>query len=424
VRLANTLFIQEKTPDVKLKPRSSALGFGTSPVQSLQIVEIKSAQHQSRLAFTDNGFRGRFFSAPAKHRESTDTRGKIIKSNASDSEQTTSDTSHAAVWNKTVEKYKRPNLKKSIWQIANSFVPFGLMCFLMYLSYAWSYPLTLLLAVPAAGFLVRIFIIQHDCGHHSFFRSNRANDAFGVLCGILTLTPYHLWRRSHTRHHTTNGNLNHRGHGDVLTLTVEEYFARSRRGRLAYRLYRNPLIMFFLGASYLFLIRQRLTFGLPRTWRRERQSVHLTNLGILTAALLASLTIGLLPLLAIYLPIAMLGAAAGSWLFFVQHQFEDAYWQPHTSWDFTQAALEGSSYYRLPKVLQWFTGNIGFHHIHHLNSRIPNYHLPVCHSAEPSFRQGATFGIRQGFKCASLKLWDAQQQRLIGFAEAHECYVK
>ncbi len=292
----------------------------------------------------------------------------------------------------------------------------------MYLSYAWSYPLTLLLAIPTAGFLVRIFIIQHDCGHHSFFQSHWANDALGVLCGFFTLTPYHLWRRSHARHHTTNGNLNHRGHGDVLTLTVDEYFARTRRGRLAYRLYRHPLIIFFLGSSFMFIVQQRFTFGLPRSWRRERNSVHATNLAISAAVLLACLTIGLKTLLLIYVPVAMVGAATGSWLFFVQHQYEDAYWQPQPSWDFTRAALEGSSYYRLPAVLQWFTGNIGFHHIHHLCSRIPNYYLPVCHAADPNLRQGASFGVWDGFKCASLKLWDVKQQRMIGFAEAHARY--
>jgi acyl-lipid omega-6 desaturase (Delta-12 desaturase) len=188
---------------------------------------------------------------------------------------------------------------------------------------------------------------------------------------------------------------------------------------LKYRLYRNPLIMFVLGASYLFLIEQRVTFRLPRSWRRERMSVHFTNTGILAMIALGWYTIGLTSFLSIHLPIIVLAAAIGSWLFFVQHQFEDAYWEPHESWDFTRSALEGSSYYRLPRVLQWFTGNIGFHHIHHFDSRIPNYNLPACYDAEPAFQQGVTFGIRDSLKCTRMKLWDEQRQRMVPFAEAH-----
>jgi len=326
--------------------------------------------------------------------------------------------STAAVW-EVVAKYKRPDLLKSCWQVANSLLPFFGLWYLMVLSTYWSYGLTLLLAVPTAAFLVRIFIIQHDCGHHSFFRSRRANDVLGFVCGIITMTPYHVWRRSHARHHVTSGNLNHRGHGDVGTLTVGEYMQRSRWGRLKYRAYRHPLSMFLVAASYLFIIRQRFTHGLPRSWRRERQNVHATNLAILIALAVAWYTIGVSTFLLIQLPVVVLGAAAGSWLFFIQHQYEDAYWQPNQSWDFTRSALEGSSYYRLPRVLQWFTGNIGYHHIHHLNSRIPNYNLPACYSAEPAFRKAVTLGLRESFKCASLKLWDEDQQRMVTFAQAH-----
>jgi omega-6 fatty acid desaturase (delta-12 desaturase) len=243
-------------------------------------------------------------------------------------------------WSETIARFKRPSLAKSLWQVVNTLAPYGCLCYLMILSYQWSYWLTLALAFPTAGFLVRIFILQHDCGHHSFFRSTRANDILGSLLGVLTLTPYHLWRRSHARHHTTNGNLNHRGHGDVLTLTVEEYFGKTRRGRLGYRLYRHPLFMFFIGASFLFIVYQRFAFYLPKTWRRERKSVYFTNLGIASALVVAHFTIGAIPLLLIYIPVAMLGAAVGSWLFFVQHQYEDAYWQPQPNWDFTRAALE------------------------------------------------------------------------------------
>jgi acyl-lipid omega-6 desaturase (Delta-12 desaturase) len=315
-------------------------------------------------------------------------------------------------------KYKRPVVWKSCWQIVNSLLPFGGLWYLMYLSISWSYSLTLLLAVPAAGFLVRIFIIQHDCGHHSFFRSRRVNDVVGYVCGILTLTPYYFWKRTHARHHVSSGDLGHRGQGDVGVLTVDEYRCRSRFGRLRYRLYRNPVFMFVLGAGFLFLIRQRFTFSIPRSWRRERLSVHATNGGIFAMIALAWCTIGLPPFFLVHIPIVILAAAIGSWLFFVQHQFEHAYWQPHESWDFTRSALDGSSYYCLPPILQWFTGNIGFHHIHHFDSRIPNYNLPNCYAAQPAFQQAVTLGIRDSFRCAKLKLWDEQRKRLVTFAEA------
>ncbi len=325
----------------------------------------------------------------------------------------------AAVWSGTLARYKRSNSLKSFWQVANSLLPFVGLWYLMYLSYSWSYWLTLLLAVPTAGFVVRIFIIQHDCGHHSFFANRQANDVLGFVCGVITATPYHFWRRAHARHHVTSGNLEHRGHGDVGTLTVEEYLGRSPWSRLKYRLYRHPLVMFFLSASFQFIIGQRFTHGVPRSWRRERNSVYFTNLAILAVLALAWSTMGVPMFLLIELPVMVLAAAAGSWLFYIQHQYEDAYWQPHQSWDFTHSALAGSSYYRLPRVLQWFTGNIGYHHIHHLNSRIPNYHLAACYAAEPSLREVVTLGLRQSLRCAALKLWDEDRQRLVTFAEAH-----
>lgn len=324
----------------------------------------------------------------------------------------------APAWGETVSKYKHADARKSCWQIVNSVVPFFGMWYAMYLSYAWSYWLTLLLSIPTAGFLVRIFIIQHDCGHHSFFRNRRMNDVLGFCCGVLTLTPYHFWRRTHARHHVTSGNLDHRGHGDVGVMTVREYRERTTWGRLKYRIYRNPIFMFFVGASYMFVIQQRFTRGIPRTWRRERMSVYATNAALLAILGLAAATIGLTPFLLIQTPVVVLAAAAGSWLFFVQHQYEEAYWQPHTDWDFTRSALEGSSYYRLPAILRWFSGNIGYHHIHHLNSRIPNYNLPTCYDAEPAFQQAVTLGLRESFHCVSLKLWDEEQQRMVTFAEA------
>jgi acyl-lipid omega-6 desaturase (Delta-12 desaturase) len=289
----------------------------------------------------------------------------------------------------------------------------------MYLSLALSYWLTLLLAIPTAGLLVRLFIIQHDCGHRSFFRSRRANDLLGAFCGLFTLTPYRLWRRSHSRHHATSGDLTHRGHGDVWVLTVEEYFSRSYIRRLQYRLYRHPLFLFVIGPSLLFIVEQRFTYNVPRNWQRERESVHITNLGILVALIAAWCTIGLATFLLVHLPIILIAASIGSWLFFVQHQYEQAYWQPHDRWDFFRSAFEGSSYYRLPRLLQWFTGNIGFHHIHHLESRIPNYNLPACFAAVPELRRSVTLSLRDSMRCSRLKLWDEQLQRMVTFREAY-----
>jgi omega-6 fatty acid desaturase (delta-12 desaturase) len=324
----------------------------------------------------------------------------------------------AAPWSATLSRHKRASHWKSIWQLANSLLPFFALWYLMLRASTWSYWLTLLLAVPTAGFLIRIFIIQHDCGHHSFFRSRRANDILGQLCGLLTLTPYYLWRRTHSRHHASSGDLDHRGHGDVDVLTVEEYRQRSTWGRLKYRLYRNPILMFVFGASFLFVLRQRFTLGVPAAWRRERRGVHLTNLGLAAGLLAGWYAIGLTPFLMVHLPIVIIGATIGSWLFFVQHQFEDAYWQPHPSWDYHRAALAGSSYYRLPRVLQWFTGNIGFHHIHHLESRIPNYNLNACYDENPALRDAVTFGIRDSLRCTRFKLWDEGRGRMVTFAEA------
>ncbi len=320
-------------------------------------------------------------------------------------------------WTGAMARFKRPHQLKSGWQVLNSLAPFCGLWYLMYLSVSWSYCLTLLLAIPTAGLLVRVFIIQHDCGHHSFFRSRWANDALGAFCSLFTLTPYSLWRRSHSRHHASSGDLTNRGHGDVWVLTVDEYLNRSVFARFQYRLYRHPLFLFVIGPSLLFIVRQRFTYRVPLNWRRERRSVHITNAGILGVLAVAWYTIGLAPFLLVHVPIIVLGAAIGSWLFFVQHQYERAYWQPHDRWDFIRAAFEGSSYYRLPRVLQWFTGNIGFHHIHHLESRIPNYNLPLCYAVVPEMRQAVTLGLSDSVRCTRMKLWDERLQRMVPFSE-------
>jgi omega-6 fatty acid desaturase (delta-12 desaturase) len=285
----------------------------------------------------------------------------------------------------------------------------------MYLSLAYSYWLTLALALPAAGFLVRIFIIQHDCGHGSFFNTRKANDLLGAICGVLTMTPYLYWRKSHAIHHASAGSLEDRGVGDIYTMTVKEYLQQSRWGRLKYRLYRHPLILFVLAPTFLFLVLHRFPLPESKSWKRERASVHWTNLAIAILIIGLSLIIGLKSFLLIQLPIIIVAATLGTWLFFVQHQFEDTYYANENNWDYTLAALQGSSYYQLPRVLQWFTGNIGFHHIHHLSPRIPNYRLQKCHEENPLFQQVVVLTLWTSLQSIFLSLWDEEQKKLVGF---------
>lgn len=318
-------------------------------------------------------------------------------------------------WAKILGPYAKPSVGRSVFQLLNSAVPYAVVWFLMLASLEVSYWLTLLLALPAAGFLVRLFIIQHDCGHGAFFRSRAANNALGSLLGVLTLTPYAYWRRTHAIHHATSGNLDHRGSGDVTTLTVEEYRALSRWARLRYRVYRQPLIMFVVGPVYEFILRLRLPLGTPWSWRREWASVLWTNLAL--AAVVAAMwaTIGIRAFLAIQLPISLIAGIAGVWLFYIQHQFADTYWERDDAWDFHAAGLEGSSYYDLPGILHWFTGNIGVHHVHHLSSRIPNYRLRECLRENPELQQVRRLTLLGSLKCARLNLWDEERRRLIGF---------
>lgn len=318
-------------------------------------------------------------------------------------------------WHQDVARYAQPNQRKAIWQLVNTFVPYvGLWVLMVYtIKTGVSYWVTLALALAAAAFLVRIFIFFHDAGHGSFFGSSRANMVLGYVAGTLTFTPYYSWRRSHARHHATSGNLDRRGIGDVWTMTVEEYRAAPRWTRIAYRLYRNPLIMFGLGPASSFLISQRF----PRKWdkRRERVSVLVTNIAILAIIALASLTIGFWTYASIQLPIILVGGAAGIWLFYVQHQYEGVYWAREEAWDATRAALQGSSYYKLPSVLQWLTGNIGLHHIHHLRPRIPNYSLQSCFDQVPAMQAVRPLTIPGSLKSLSMNLWDEGGQELVSF---------
>ena len=316
-------------------------------------------------------------------------------------------------WKAIVLQYQEPSLWRAVWQLVNTLGLFALLWVLMYFSLAWSPWITLALALLAGLLLVRIFIIFHDCGHGSFFKSRRANDVTGFITGVLTLTPFHHWRWEHSIHHATAGALDRRGIGDVWTVTVEEYLRSTRWRRFAYRLARNPFVLFVLGPIYYLGFQQRLAAS--NASPRERRSVHWMNLAILGVAAALSSVFGITTYLLIQLTIVIVGGGVGVWLFFVQHQFEDAYWEREEDWDFTDAALAGSSYYKLPRILQWLSGNIGFHHIHHLSSRIPNYNLERCHHAYPLFQEVRPLTLLSSLKSLGLHLWDEQRGKLVGF---------
>lgn len=322
-------------------------------------------------------------------------------------------------WRAVVAKYQQPDVRKSVWQIVNSFGGFFFCWVLMYFSLNISYLLTLLLAVPAAGFLVRIFIIQHDCGHGSFFKSRRANDTVGSVCGVFTLVAYKYWRKSHAIHHAHHAELEERGIGDVWTLTVDEYLQAGWRKRAAYRVFRNPFFLFVIAPGINFLILERFPLSADETWRHgERASKWWNNLAIATWFVLMGLLIGFGNALLIVVPAMVIAASVGTWMFYVQHQFERTYWEHTPQWDYTLAAMQGSSYYKLPKVLQWFTGNIGFHHIHHLSPRIPNYNLEQCHEQNPMMQRVIQLTLMSSLKTMPLALWDEKKRQLVTFREA------
>jgi omega-6 fatty acid desaturase (delta-12 desaturase) len=283
----------------------------------------------------------------------------------------------------------------------------------MYLSLRVSYAITLALTVPTAGFLVRIFIIMHDCGHGSFFKSRKANRFWAFVTGLLIFVPSYSWSDEHAKHHATAGNLDNRGTGDIWTLTLQEYLAFPRRQRMWYRIYRNPVGMFGVGPLYTFLIRYR--FWRQRDSTRARWSTIRTNVVLLGIVLVMSLTIGVKAYLMIQLPILLLAATAGVWLFYVQHQFEGTYWERHEEWSFVREALEGSSFYKLPRVLQWFTGNIGFHHVHHLSPRIPNYYLQKCHESHSMFQTVQPLTLWSSLQSFAFRLWDEEEKKLVSY---------
>jgi omega-6 fatty acid desaturase (delta-12 desaturase) len=320
--------------------------------------------------------------------------------------------------NREIAPYRQPSRLKSIWQLTNTLVSYVALWVLIWLVMDYSVWLSLPLILLAAGFLVRIFIVFHDCGHGSFFRSKRANHFWGVVTGVLTFTPYYTWRMSHARHHGTSGNLDKRGQGDVWTMTVEEYRNAPLGTRFQYRMYRNPAVMFLLGPIQFILIGNRRTK--KSAGRKDKLSVHGTNAAILVLAVALMFLLGWKEYLFIQFAILYTGVMGGIWLFYVQHQFEGVYWADEKEWDFVQASIKGASYYKLPAVLRWFTGNIGFHHVHHLNPSIPNYNLPHCHKRVPILRESPTIGLFSSLKSLRYRLWDERNRELVSFRKLRE----
>jgi acyl-lipid omega-6 desaturase (Delta-12 desaturase) len=329
----------------------------------------------------------------------------------------TATSSEARAWAQILARYRQPNNGRSIVEIAVTIVPLVALWVLAWISLDYGYWLSLLFAVPAAGFLVRLFMIQHDCGHGAFFPYRRANDWVGRVIGVLTLTPFSFWRHTHALHHATSGNLDRRGFGDVDTLTVREYRALSPFGRLRYRLYRHPLIMFGIGPAYLFVLRHRLPIGLMRGGWKPWLSTMATNFSIALICATLIWLIGIKAFLLVHLPIILLAASIGVWLFYVQHQFEYTTWDDDADWSVHEAALHGSSYYDLPAILHWFTANIGVHHVHHLCSRIPYYRLPQVLRDHTELRTVSRLTIMQSIRCVRLVLWDETRRRLVPFRD-------
>jgi len=326
-------------------------------------------------------------------------------------------TNKRPAWVEIVKRYTVPDPRKSSWQLINSLVPFFAIWVLMYFSLSVSYLLTLALAFLNAMFLMRIFIIQHDCGHNSFFKETELNNLVGTFLGVITLTPYYAWRNSHAKHHASSGDLDFRGFGDVETLTVEEYKALPFLRKMRYRFYRHPLVLFVIGPTIMFTVLNRFPTELEKGQKREKDSIYFTNLALALVFLGAGAWIGFAQLMLMWVPLMIFGSSIGVYLFFVQHQFEDTYWRWHAEWDYAEAALRGSSFFKLPKLLQWFSGNIGFHHLHHLSPKIPNYNLEKAHYENPAFQQVKTITILSSFQSIFLHLWDEQTHKLISWRE-------
>ena len=318
-------------------------------------------------------------------------------------------------WKLRLDRYKNPDNRRAVLELVATALPLAGLWAAMWLMAGVSPWLPALLALPSGALLVRLFMIQHDCGHNAFFSSRRANDWTGRVLGVLTLTPFDFWRHSHALHHAGSGNLGRRGIGDIDTLTVDEYLARSRFGRIKYRLYRHPLVMFVAGPSYLFFLQHRLPVGAMNRGAMPWLSTMLTNLGIAALAVSLMMLMGVSTFLVIHVPIIAIAASVGVWLFYVQHQFEQTYWEQDEDWSHPDAALHGSSFYDLPAPLMWITGNIGVHHLHHLSSRIPFYRLSEVLSHHPELRNIGRLTLLESLKCVKLALWDQQSKRMVPF---------
>ncbi|MFS0880248.1 fatty acid desaturase [Metabacillus niabensis] len=314
---------------------------------------------------------------------------------------------------KQVAPYEKANTKASIKQLINTLGPYFLLWFLAYQSLSISYFLTLGISVIAAGFLVRVFIIFHDCCHYSFFKNRNANKILGTITGVLTLFPYSQWQHDHSIHHATSSNLDKRGTGDIWVLTVDEYLAAPLWRKIAYRIYRNPFVMFGLGPIYVFLIMNR--FNKKGAKKKERLNTYLTNFLIVFVAVLLSWLIGFESFLLVQAPIFLISGTLGIWLFYVQHTFEDSYFEENDEWSYVKAAVEGSSYYKLPKLLQWLTGNIGYHHVHHLSPRVPNYKLEDVHNNTEPLQNVPTITLLTSLKSLKFRLWDTRNKKFVGY---------
>jgi omega-6 fatty acid desaturase (delta-12 desaturase) len=321
-----------------------------------------------------------------------------------------------------IASYEKSTTKNSIWQLANTLIPFVLLWFFAYRSLSISYILTFILTVAAAGFVVRIFIIFHDCCHFSFFKNRTANKIVGTITGVLTLFPYEQWAHDHAVHHATSSNLDKRGIGDLWILTVKEYREASPLVKLGYRLYRNPFIMFVFGPIYQFMIKNRFNHKAAR--KKERINTYLTNLLLVIVSGLLMLAVGWKAFLLVEVPTFLIAGSAGIWLFYVQHTFEDSYFEDNQDWDYVKAAVEGSSYYKLPKLLQWLTGNIGYHHVHHLSPRIPNYRLESAHNHTQLLQKAPTITLSESIRCLRFHLWDEENKKFVGFNKVKEVSKK